>query len=151
MLTKKSGSNEWYYPRSEYIKLCEKHEIYPIIDVAATKKYHLCADYFTKKDDALTKEWLDTSWMNPPLGKGMTKKFITKAYEQWWKHNIDILAIVPTGVISRQYFKPLWSNFMQKKGIIIYPMDRPKFMYEGKKVEESARNDYITLVFKNKR
>ncbi len=150
-MTNKSNSNEWYYPEIEFVKLCYKHEIYPILDVAATKKYHLCDKYFTKKDDALTKEWLDDSWMNPPLGKGMTMKFIVKAYEQWKKHSIDILAIVPAGVISRQYFKPLWSDFISNKGIIVYPMDRPKFLYHGKKIEESARNDYITLVFKNER
>lgn len=152
-----SESDEWYYPKLEYIKLCKKYKINPKLDVAATNKYHLCQYYFTKKDDALKQEWLikagtkkTGAWVNPPLRKGMTKAFILKAHEQWSRHNINILMIVPAGVISRQYFQPIWKLF--KDGMIeLDPISpRPRFLFKGEKTKYSARNDYISLFFKKR-
>jgi hypothetical protein len=93
--------DEWYTKKELYDELCNRYVIYPNRDVCAVDSHHLCELYWTKKDNALTKQWHDDSWMNPPLLKGMTKQFVLKAYEQWQVNNINILAIVPSGVISR--------------------------------------------------
>ena len=51
------------------------------LDAAASDVNHLCARYYTVKDDALGKDWgTERVWLNPPFGKGM-REWARKAYE----------------------------------------------------------------------
>ncbi|NIT99632.1 MAG: hypothetical protein GWN01_01410 [Nitrosopumilaceae archaeon] len=155
-MTEKSESNEWYLPKSLFIKYCKLVNLRPKPDVAATKKYHLCEYYFTEEDDALKQEWLIKAgtkktgiWVNPPLKRMMTKKFVNKACQQWIKHNLNILMIIPTGVISRKYFRNIWKLFKRGYFVDIIPIDRPHFIHNGE-IGDQARNDYILLVFRKR-
>lgn len=155
-MTEKEKHDEWYTKKELYREICKMFNITPKLDVAATNAYHLCEFYFTKEDNALNHEWLifETNktgvWMNPPLLKGATKKFINKACQQWIKHNINIICLVPAGVISRKYFKPIWKLFKRGYFVDIEPIGRPQFLDHGKENGSQARNDYIVLVFKKR-
>ena len=66
------------------------------LDAAANDKNHKVPSYFTKEDDALSKDWKhelklatfkngfssNCVWINPPYGKGYIKKFMQKCIEQ---------------------------------------------------------------------
>jgi len=43
------------------------------IDVCASKSNHKLPDYWTKKDNALTKVWKGNCWMNPPFSRELSK------------------------------------------------------------------------------
>ena len=154
-MTEASDSNEWWYPDEDYRDLCDQFKIIPMIDVAANAKNSKCLVHF---EDALDIGWnvknqytnrIMDLWMNPPLGKGMTEKFVRKAYNEWIRHGMGILSILPAGVISRKYFKQIWDSFKLGEDVDIEPIrPRPKFLLEGKKTKWSARNDYITVHFK---
>lgn len=153
-MTIKSESDEWWTTDELYNTLCEENKIHPGIDAAASYENKKCMYYF---NDALNIDWLIRSmagdildiWLNPPLGKGNTKLFISKAYEQWEKHGMGILCIVPTGVIGRKYFNPMWKNFKAGEGINIEPiLPRPKFLWKGIPQKDTAKHDYITVHFK---
>jgi len=140
--------DEWYSQRDWYINLCNRYDVFPVLDVAAAKEYHLCNRYFTKEDDALTKEWDEDFWMNPPLLKGNTKKFVLYAYEQHKKHNVNGLCVVPSGIISRKWFRVMWELF--RSGLYdLDPIDRPTFLNRGV-LGQQSRNDYIILVFRRR-
>jgi len=147
--------DEWYTDPELYLELCEKYQIYPEIDIAAHDDSHMCDIYKTKEHDTLNTEWVliegetNDIWMNPPLLGGLTKKFVLKAEEQWMKHNMNILAIVPAGVIARQWFRHLWWMFVRNEGVEIEPINRPKFLDHGEVVKNQARNDYIVLIFRH--
>jgi hypothetical protein len=146
----KEKHDEWYTTKKLYDELCTRYVIYPKLDVSAAKDHHMCNRYFTKEDDALTKQWVSDFWMNPPLLGGKTKKFTLYAREQWNKWNVNGLCIIPAGVISRQWFRPIWDEFMIDKNPFIDPIKRPTFLEYGNEVDNQARNDYIALVFRKR-
>ena len=162
-MTLLSDSNDWWTEDHLYKELIKWAKVNPLIDAAASKENTKCDFYFSKEDDALTQEWIIPRafpfvnyadiWLNPPLGKGMTKKFVLKAIEQYKKYNMNILMLLPAGVIPRAYFQPIWDNFAYHytvdRPVEIKPIiPRPKFLYKGEKAKWSARNDYIAVLLK---
>jgi len=145
MLDKKD-SDEWWTEDSLFLFLVDLTGILPKCDYAATDKNKKCDIYYTKEQDALTIPWIYDGWLNPPNGK--MSKFIPYAYDQWQKENINLLSLVPSGIISRVYFRPIWKTFWDDHTKIdIIPVDRPKFKLEGEEQEWSARNDYMAVAF----
>ena len=147
--------DEWYTRKTLYNELCTRYCIFPKLDIAASAENSMCENWLGKEDDVLNGDWLSSDevvdiWMNPPLLKGNTKRFVLKAYEQWQRYNMNILSIVPSGVISRNWFRPLWDNFITKGGIVIDPIKRPSFLDHGDEPKFAARNDYIALLFRRK-
>lgn len=64
---------------------------------------------------------------------------------------MNLVMLLPAGVISRKYFKPIWDQFKNSymTTIDIEPVrPRPSFLYMGNPVEDQARNDYITVFLK---
>jgi len=148
-MEEKEKHDEWYSQPDWYLGLCERYNVFPTLDVAASVNSHMCDEYFTKGDDALTKEWNEDFWMNPPLLKGNTKRFTLYAYEQHKKHDVNGLCVVPSGVISRKWFREMWVDF--RCGLFdLDPIQRPTFLDRGI-LGQQSRNDYIVLVFRKRR
>lgn len=149
--------DEWYTQRFDYTTWCLEYNVYPKLDVAASDEWHVCKPYYTKKDNALTKKWLEDFWMNPPLLGGNTRKFTTYAFDQAFENKVNGLCLIPAGVISRQWFRPIWREFidsMTVRGlegrVLIDPINRPSFHDHGKPIGQQARNDYIMLVLRGR-
>lgn len=147
--------DEWYTQVVDYDNFCNTYNIRPYLDVAASKESHMCEHYYTKEDDALTKQFLEDFWLNPPLLKGLTKKFTLYAVEQAFKNKVNGLCLIPAGVIARQWFRPIWHRFVQnlKDGnnkVFIDPINRPSFHDHGAPIGQQARNDYIMLVLRGR-
>lgn len=76
----KSKRVDWRTPRDLFEKL--NKEFHFTLDPAASHKNHLCARYFTEKDDGLVQHWHGhTVFMNPPYGKKI-KDWVYKAYHE---------------------------------------------------------------------
>ena len=74
-----SESDEWGTPQDFFDK---QNLIYNFnLDVCATKENTKCANFFTKADDGLLKNWRGVCWMNPPYGRGI-KSWMKKAYDE---------------------------------------------------------------------
>ena len=158
-LTKGKSSDEWWLPQKEARKLEEQFDLRIELDVACKLENALFGWglYHDKGYDALKNEWIleypdgrhrtTDVWCNPPLSK--TKDFVLRALQQWKKHDINILMLIPSGVISRKYFRDIWYEHVAGDGRIeVHPIDRPKFSENGKESKWSARNDYMVLLFK---
>lgn len=76
-----------------YAEACEKYDIHPVIDMAASKINHVTEPYITKEDDLFTKQITVDAFLNPPYGR-IKKKFIQYAYEQHQDNNISILMLI---------------------------------------------------------
>lgn len=48
-------------------------------DVCASQTNHKLPDYWTKEDNALTKDWDGNCWMNPPFSRDLSK-WVRKAH-----------------------------------------------------------------------
>lgn len=89
------------------------------LDVCADSTNYKVANYFTKEDDALMKDWLGTCWMNPPYKD--VKKWIIKAYEESVKNNCVVVCLIPARTNTKW-----WHNYCMK-GEIRFINGRPKF------------------------
>lgn len=50
-------------------------------DVCANKENHKLPDYWSKEDDALTKDWVGNCWINPPFDRNL-QKWVRKAHKE---------------------------------------------------------------------
>jgi phage N-6-adenine-methyltransferase len=59
-----SNKDEWATPQDLWDRLDQEYHF--DLDVCASASNAKCKDYFTKDDDALSKDWSGVCWMNPP-------------------------------------------------------------------------------------
>ena len=85
----KSDSTEYETPSSIFEPLQKEFNI--VLDVCASKENNKCDLFFTKEEDAFTKDWnvYGNFWMNPPFGRDL-KKWVKKAYGESQKGVIGI-------------------------------------------------------------
>ena len=143
--------DEWFTQTDDYARWCDEYQVFPTLDVAASREWHMCGQWFTKNDNALTINWNEDFWLNPPLLGGLTKKFVLYAWDEAFKHKVNGLCCIPAGVIARQWFRPIWKAFREDyTKVLIDPINRPSFHDHGKPIEAQARNDYIMLVLRGR-
>ena len=82
-------------------------------------------------------------WCNPPHSK--TESFVKRADEQWKKHNINILMIVPANSICAHYFDDVFDNNHASYYRI---SGRPQFLRNGKVSKFPSRNSYFVVIWK---
>lgn len=143
-----SLSDEYETPLNIMENLCNKYNIQPFTDICADSLNRKCLYFIDKYTDALLIDWLfhddnETSdiWCNPPHSK--TKEFILKADEQWKKHNINIMMIIPANSTTTKYFEKVYNN------IEIHPIfDRITFLVNSKPSPYPARNGYFVVIWR---
>lgn len=141
---KPSSKDDEYETPPELVKyLCEKYNIHPKIDVAADEKNKKFEKYFTKKQDALLQEWRETVWCNHPHSKH--KEFVQKAYEQWRKHNITILMIIPSNTGRTKY----WHKWIEPYATYKMIPGNIKFLKNGIPTKDATRNGYVCVIWKS--
>jgi len=88
----KSKSHEYETPKEIFNPLKEEFDLQ--LDVCASKLNHKLDNYFTKEQDALTKNWngFGNFWMNPPFGRQI-KNWVIKAYEESQKGVTGVLIL----------------------------------------------------------
>lgn len=114
-----SESNEWATPQALFDELNQEFGF--TLDAAASDKNYKVSTYFTEKDDALTKDWLGTVWLNPPYGRQI-KDFIAKAYSESNKHGSTIVCLIPSRTDTAY-----WHDYVMKAKEIRYIRGRLKF------------------------
>jgi phage N-6-adenine-methyltransferase len=98
-----SNNTEWETPQQLFDML---NIIFHFdIDVCATKDNAKCVDYWTKKDDALSKDWVGCCWMNPPYGRGVDV-WVKKAYDEAKKQGSTVVCLLPARVDTKW-----WHNY----------------------------------------
>lgn len=64
------------------------------LDVCATKENAKCKSFYTKEDDALTREWDGVCWMNPPYGRKIGE-WVRKAHETALQGRGTVVCLLP--------------------------------------------------------
>ena len=94
-------NDEWRTPKAIFDKL--NAEFHFDIDAAATKENALCPIFFTKEDDALSRDWiviprerrLQAVFVNPPYSRGNLPAFHQKAAQEALKQLVTVVMLVP--------------------------------------------------------
>ena len=63
-------------------------------DVCASSTNAKLPAYWTKDDDALSKEWVEDCWMNPPFNRQL-RTWVKKAHEESMKHGNTVVCLIP--------------------------------------------------------
>ena len=99
-----SKKHTWETPQDLFDKL---NEIFNFnLDSCAETDTTKCLNFYTKEDDALTKDWKGVVWCNPPYGREQTK-FVLKVYEASVKHNSTVVVLIPARPDTK-----LWQNII---------------------------------------
>lgn len=130
--------DEYGTPDDLFKEVCTFHGVTPELDVCADKLNRKCNMYLS---DALEEDWTAAVWCNPPHSK--TIQFVQKAWEQWMKHNIDILLIIPANSVCTKYAK----KFIKGSATIEPIYYRPKFLKDGKPSKYNSRNSYFSVCY----
>lgn len=169
---KSAVDDEYETPDELYYSLTSHYDIVCELDVFANEWYEnevmktnsKCLDYFTIEDNALEVEWLLPDgkkptgiWWNDP--STLHKECLVKSEQQWLRHDLDILGMLPANTVRPPYFY----NHVQRynnKGLIIEPLinwNNPtvdggyiNFKKRGKDTEFSSRNGYIIIRYFSK-
>jgi len=147
-----SKHDDWWTPIKLFLFLCSYFKFKPILDVCATKRNTKCKYYFTKKADALTKNWkikkkIHDVWCNPP--NSLQGKFLRKAYEEFKKGGIRIMMIIPANVVSSNAWKEAVEDPVDRGEKVFYKSihKRQNFLEHGKEPKFSARNAYMVVIW----
>ena len=124
--------------------LCDKFQVTPLLDVAATSKNRKFTIFFSKEDNALEQDWTLDAWCNHP--HTLHKEFVEKAYNEWKKHNITIMMIIPANTGRTRYWHEFIEPFAEYKMI----KGNIRFLKDGKMTKEAARNGYVCVIWRKK-
>jgi len=146
MKTELSLSDEWETPQELFDYLCEKYKITPRMDVACTDD-NCKTEYRLPNFSSLEMDWVNAYksdvWCNPP--HSLNEEFVKKAYEQWVKHNLNIMMILPANAMCTNYAENWIDPFAE-----YHPINRKfcKFLYKGEK-KDNSRNGYFVVIWRN--
>ena len=88
-----SRTDEWATPAATYAALDAEFRFN--LDPCATRANSTCADYYTKEDDGLTKDWSGRRvFCNPPYGREIGK-WVKKCYEESQKPDTLAVMLIP--------------------------------------------------------
>ena len=92
------------------------------LDVCALPENAKCENYYTPKDDGLSKPWMGGVWCNPPYGREISS-WVKKAYEESQKeYNSFVLMLLPARTDTRW-----WWEYVQGKATLFFIKGRVKF------------------------
>jgi len=114
-----SATDEWATPQDFFDKLMATYRF--TLDVCATAENAKCADFYTKEDNGLTKDWSGRCWMNPPYGRDI-KYWVKKAYESAQYHGALVVCLLPARTDTAW-----WHDYVLPYGEVTFIRGRLKF------------------------
>ncbi len=141
------------------------------LDVCANKSNAICNEFIDTQLNALNQEWivydiaalntkskklllggmgtrgLPTVFCNPP--RTINGKFVTKASEQWKKHNMNIVMLLCWNDFGNKYGEKLFPHILSRR-IKVRNLGKIKFYKNGKETKFPSRLTYLYAWFKSK-
>jgi len=114
----------WETPPDVLEEAMIKYDVNPILDVCATQQNTKFNRYFSSEVNALTQEWKEDFFMNPPYSE--INEWMKKAYESHLKYNVNglILVFAKTSV-------KWWHEYVEGKAETHFQKGRIRFLLNG--------------------
>lgn len=101
------ATDEWETPESFFDQLDAEFRFG--LDAAATDDNAKCTAFFTREDDALTRDWYPgrgwSVWLNPPYSR--VRAFITKAAQEA-RQGVTVVCLIPSRTDTRWWHSEVW-------------------------------------------
>lgn len=94
-----SETDQWSTPQDFYDSLDK--EFHFNLDPCATKENAKCAEFYTREDDGLSKDWAGVVFMNPPYGREIGKWMKKADYEVKRGFASVVVCLVPARTDTR--------------------------------------------------
>lgn len=115
-----SATCEWSTPQDLFDRLDKIYHF--TLDVCATKENTKCKKFFSKKSDGLSKDWAgNMCWCNPPYGRGITEKWVKKAWDESGNGDTTVVMLLPSRTDTK------WFHSYCQKDSIEFIKGRLKF------------------------
>lgn len=119
-----SLKQEWTTPQDLFDKLNKEFNFN--FDLAADETNTKCKKFFSKEDNALSKEWHGRCWLNPPYGEKNYRisDWVKKCFEEVYSYErCDIVVILIPARTNTKW----WNNYIMKAQEVRFILGRPKF------------------------
>ena len=126
-----SLAQDWETPQSFVDTVEEYLGIEFTLDCCCYPQTAKAPEFFTEADDALTKDWKGTVWMNPPYSRAIPT-WLKYAYEQSVKHGSTVVCLVPARPDTK------WFHEIACLGQVIFLKGRVKFLQNGEEAGSPA-------------
>lgn len=136
--------DEYGTPQRLFQGMSLAYNVFPEIDICASKKNHVVSKYYTKKDNCLTKSIDKDFFMNPPYSR--IKEFMRFAFSQHMQHNVNalILTFSKTDV-------SWWHDYVENIAEVHFIKGRVKFNDEnGKPTKFNAPYPSAVIIYRKK-
>lgn len=98
-----SAKRDWRPPITFYESL--NAEFHFTLDAAASDENHLCAAYFTERENGLAQSWRGHSvFCNPPYGRGSIAKWAEKAYKETQRGGCRLAVLLVPARVNAAWF-----------------------------------------------
>lgn len=134
-----SATDDWGTPQALFDDI--NAEFGFTLDACASAHNFKVDNYFTKEDDALTKDWTGMVWMNPPYGRTIGT-WMAKAFAESQK-GATVVCLVPARTDTS------WWHDYAMKGEIRFLRGRVKFQQPGKAGNNSAPFPSAIVIFRS--
>lgn len=101
-------NDEWESPKKLVFDFFKKHDLHPVMDVAASHTNHLLDVYFTKYINAFHFNWTKDFYMNPPYSD--VGKWVARAYDQHKLFNVTGIALIYAKVGNTWWHKYIYDS-----------------------------------------
>lgn len=118
-----STKQDWETPEALFKTVNVRYNL--DFDLAASEENTKCDEYFTREDDALSREWSGRCWLNPPYGgsgKNRLSLWVKKAYEESMKNTCMVAMLIPARTNT-----VWWHDYCMKASEILLIKGRPIF------------------------
>lgn len=106
-----SNSDEWHTP-DRLFHACSDHYGPFDRDVAAARWNARCAEYFTKRDNALVRDWPGRNWDNCPYSRGNLWLWMSKARGEVERRVAELVCNLVPAYTSERW----WQRIVMKPG-----------------------------------
>ena len=123
-LSRISENDLWETPRQMLRDACEKYNVHPVLDVAASLDNRKYRQHFSTRIDALTVQWRHDFFMNPPYSR--VAEFMRKAYRSHVDYNVTGLILVFAKTDTHW-----WHDYVEDKAEVHFIEGRVQFLLNG--------------------
>jgi phage N-6-adenine-methyltransferase len=114
-----SRTDQWATPQEFFDQLDEEFGF--TLDACASVDNAKCDKFFTSDDDGLARDWgHGTVWVNPPYGRGVTGRWVEKAYRSS-QDGATVVMLLPARTDTR------WWHDWALKGEVRFVRGRLRF------------------------
>lgn len=119
----RTDNQDWETPIDLFEML--NSEFHFDFDLSASKENTKCRKFFSKEDDALSKDWNGVCWLNPPYGSNSInslKNWVRKSFEETRKEGCVVVMLIPARTNTEW-----WHRYCMKAKEVRLIKGRPKF------------------------